>query len=261
MTAWAWAALGLIGAVMLGTLGDLLHDEVRGWLDLIPHAILRWAASRLNVGQRRTIYEEEWLPELYYVLRGAESRPITRLARGIAFAAGLLIAAPRIAREISREDPRLPSRDVPILPVLPVLAQSAPTPVPRRYTSRKHRSFDAFYEMYYPTLTRYLMSQSGARDLAEDIAQDAMMHACDKWDLLLTYDRPGAWLFKVATRKLRQAEAKQEKGSWPQDLVGAEMQTSATTDESAVTRLDLEAAIRNLPRRQAEVISLHFLVS
>jgi hypothetical protein len=98
VTAWAWAAIGLPGMLLAAALGDLASEEIRGWLDLAPRAILRLAAARLEDGQREAIYRDEWLPELVYALRGAESRPVTRLVRGTAFALGLLLAARRIAR-------------------------------------------------------------------------------------------------------------------------------------------------------------------
>ncbi len=98
MTAWAWAALGTVAALVMAALGDLISEEIRGWLDLAPQAILRLAATWLDPAQRETIYQDEWLPELCYALRGAESRPITRLIRGTAYATSLLISARRIAR-------------------------------------------------------------------------------------------------------------------------------------------------------------------
>jgi DNA-binding transcriptional MerR regulator len=97
VTAWAWAAVCLSGMFVAAALGDLVSEEIRGWLDLAPRAMLRLAALQLENRQRDTIYRDEWLPELIYVLRGAESRPITRLIRGTTFALGLLIAARRIA--------------------------------------------------------------------------------------------------------------------------------------------------------------------
>jgi hypothetical protein len=102
VTAWLTAALGVVGALLLAALGDLLSEEVRGWLDLVPRAILRLAATQLNPAQRDTIYRDEWLPELSYILRGAETRPITRLIIGIRYASGLLIAARRIAHGLNR---------------------------------------------------------------------------------------------------------------------------------------------------------------
>jgi hypothetical protein len=98
VTGLTWGALGLVGMFLFASLGDLVSEEVRGWLDLAPRAMLRLAAAQLAQEVRDTIYKDEWLPELAYVLRGAESRPITRVIRGTTFAVGLLIAARRINR-------------------------------------------------------------------------------------------------------------------------------------------------------------------
>jgi hypothetical protein len=98
MTAWAWATLGGVGALIMTAVGDLISEEIRGWLDLAPRAILSLAATQLDPTQRETIYQDEWLPELRYALRGAESRPITRLIRGTTYATSLLIFARHIAR-------------------------------------------------------------------------------------------------------------------------------------------------------------------
>lgn len=111
MTGWTWALLGAAAAFGLAALGDLISEEIRGWLDLAPRAVLRLAATQLPPTQRVTIYYDEWLPELCYVLRGAESRPITRLIRGTNFAIGLLISARRIARTITRT-PQAPATGV-----------------------------------------------------------------------------------------------------------------------------------------------------
>src|SRR5690242_5563203 len=93
-------ALGLLSAVLLVALGDLLSEEIRGWLDLVPRGILRLAAAQLDPAQRETIYDAEWLPELCYALRGAESRPITRLILGTRYALGLVVAARRVSRRV-----------------------------------------------------------------------------------------------------------------------------------------------------------------
>jgi hypothetical protein len=48
MTGWVWCALAFVGGLLLATLGDLARSEIAGWLDLVPHAILRLAAAQLN---------------------------------------------------------------------------------------------------------------------------------------------------------------------------------------------------------------------
>lgn len=102
MIGWAWAALCFLGAPLLLALSDLVSEEIRGWLDLAPQGILRLAAAQLDAVQYENIYKGEWLPELQYILKGAESRPITRLIRGVNYALGLLISARRIARQLDR---------------------------------------------------------------------------------------------------------------------------------------------------------------
>ena len=54
---------------------------------------------------------------------------------------------------------------------------------------------------------RYWDRTSDLLGWAEEVADDAMMIALDKWDDLLTYERPDSRVFKVATRKLRRLEA------------------------------------------------------
>jgi hypothetical protein len=92
------AIAGLVGYILLKALGDMASDEVRGWLDIAPRAILRLAGARLNREQRQRLYHDEWLPELRFIMREAETRPITRAIRALRFALGLLMAAHAIAR-------------------------------------------------------------------------------------------------------------------------------------------------------------------
>ena len=102
MTGILWAALGLLGGLAMTALGGMASQEIRDRLDHLPHAILRLAARRLTPTQRVTVYEEEWLPELTYILKGAEARPITRLITGTWYALGILASAGRISPRLDR---------------------------------------------------------------------------------------------------------------------------------------------------------------
>jgi hypothetical protein len=97
-----WAVLAVFSALGITVIGDMVSEEVRDRLDHIPHAILKFAAGCLGPGQRSSVYDDEWLPELYYILRGAEARPITRLITGTHYALGILITIHRIARHLHR---------------------------------------------------------------------------------------------------------------------------------------------------------------
>jgi RNA polymerase sigma factor (sigma-70 family) len=119
-------------------------------------------------------------------------------------------------------------------------------------------SQEAFFGRYWPRLVRFLITQTSNSSLAEDVAGEAFLKVWDKWDMLLTYDRPDSWLFKVATRELRRQEAQaRARGSLAEDPAGnvADLQGAAVMDEWVTDNFALTAAVRTLPRRQAEVIA------
>ena len=102
MSDYVWAVLAFFSGLGIAVIGDIVSEEVRDRLDHILHAILKLAAGRLDPGQRSSVYDDEWLPELYYILRGDEARPITRLITGTHYALGILITTHRIARHLHR---------------------------------------------------------------------------------------------------------------------------------------------------------------
>ena len=90
------------------------------------------------------------------------------------------------------------------------------------------------------------------------MAGDTFLKAWASWDTLLRYERPDSWLFKVAIRQLRREEARARlRGSLAEDpSVGmADIRQAAVMDEWVADHLALTAAVRTLPRRQAEVIA------
>ena len=112
MTGYLWAVLGIVAAVVITAFRGMVSDELRDRLGHLPHAILGLAACRLSPAQRTTIYQDEWVPELTYILKGAEARPITRLFTGTRYALGILVSAPRIVRHLQRELETAPSNSL-----------------------------------------------------------------------------------------------------------------------------------------------------
>jgi hypothetical protein len=102
MTGYLLAALGVLGGLGMIVIGDMVSEEVRDRLDHLPHAILRFAAKRLDPALRVTVYEDEWLPELTYILKGDEARPITRLIHGTRYAVSILANVGRITQHLNR---------------------------------------------------------------------------------------------------------------------------------------------------------------
>lgn len=111
------ALLAFLAGLGVTVLGDMVSEEVRDRLDHIPHFMLKLAARRLDAGQRSAVYEDEWLPELTYILKGAETRPITRLFTGIRYALGILASVRRIARRLHRSALGQPGPALPVLPL------------------------------------------------------------------------------------------------------------------------------------------------
>jgi hypothetical protein len=100
------AASGLANGVFLWALlaaaSSLVSDEIRGWLERLPGAILRMAAMRLDPTCRIAVYRDEWLPDLLFITRADSGRPITRLLKATCYSLGHLWSARRQARHLRR---------------------------------------------------------------------------------------------------------------------------------------------------------------
>ncbi|MCA1708610.1 MAG: hypothetical protein LC808_37150 [Actinobacteria bacterium] len=86
-------------ALLLGKVAlDLMSRELQGQVAQLPHRILKLAARRLP-SSLYARYLDEWGIELDYILDRYDARPVTRLARGLAYAFCLLRGASAIRRD------------------------------------------------------------------------------------------------------------------------------------------------------------------
>lgn len=117
--------------------------------------------------------------------------------------------------------------------------------------------FEDFYLREYLAVVGLAYALSGSRWAAEDLAQEAFIAAHGDWDRISRYDRPGAWVRRVVANlsvsafRRRVVEAKA-------------FARIAIRQAVAVPNLDAGdpefwAAIRALPRRQAQVVALYYL--
>lgn len=60
-------------------------------------------------------------------------------------------------------------------------------------------AFDAFFAQHEHALYGYLRRMLPSHDAALDVAQEAFFRAWQRFDTIRNYDRPQAWLFRVAT--------------------------------------------------------------
>jgi RNA polymerase sigma-70 factor (ECF subfamily) len=116
-------------------------------------------------------------------------------------------------------------------------------------------SFEAFYRCELSGLVAFARALSGSA-AAEDIAQDAMLAAYRRWDLVGGLDAPGAWVRRVcanravSTLRRRQVEARA--------LLRLGSRRSEAEPDAAEHRA-FWAEVRRLPRRQAQVVALHYV--
>lgn len=120
--------------------------------------------------------------------------------------------------------------------------------------------FDDLYRADWHAVVALGWSLTGSRAVGEELAQDAFLDAHRRWDHVGALDRPGAWVRRAVAnravshrRHLRVVEAGTER------LAAAARAADATSATAPDPDPDFWAAVRALPRRQAQVVALHYL--
>jgi RNA polymerase sigma-70 factor (ECF subfamily) len=113
-------------------------------------------------------------------------------------------------------------------------------------------TFEDAFRAEYPGIVRVVSPIVGSVADAEGVVQDAFVKAFARWRRIGGYDRPGAWVRRVAVRDaVRFAERNRRTphhappGDDPTDGVAAQV--------------DLHVALRGLPPRQRACVVLHYL--
>lgn len=113
--------------------------------------------------------------------------------------------------------------------------------------------FDTYFRDQFPQIVSELDYILGHGDLARDVAQDAFIRQYVRWTRLSHYEKPGAWIRRVAlqlafkvTRRLRRQQPFEEGDDG-----------SAENPDSA-RRLDVRNAIMQLSDQQCTAIVLHY---
>jgi RNA polymerase sigma factor (sigma-70 family) len=116
-------------------------------------------------------------------------------------------------------------------------------------------SFEAFYRQELQSVIGLAYVLSGSRSGAEDLAQEAFLAALRHWNEVGMYQDPGGWVRRVVANRAvssfrrRAAEAKALARLGP-----AVHKVPDLTPEAVATW----EAVRQLPRRQAQVIALRY---
>jgi DNA-directed RNA polymerase specialized sigma24 family protein len=116
--------------------------------------------------------------------------------------------------------------------------------------------FTWFFRSEYPSVVRTLTVILQDREQARDVAQEAFIQLMRHWDRVSHYERPEAWVRRVAIRLGMRGRhrdilrrAKERLGGIPQELPG-------TTGVPAA--MDLLTAVRRLPPAQRAAVALFY---
>lgn len=115
-------------------------------------------------------------------------------------------------------------------------------------------SFDAFYRHASDPCYRAVVAALGDTEAAAEALDEAMVRACGRWDQLSSHPNPEAWVVRTAVNVYR---------SWWRRWRRSFRLTPEPDRSTAVTEPfdeSLLAALRQLPRRQREVVALRVLL-
>jgi RNA polymerase sigma-70 factor (ECF subfamily) len=115
---------------------------------------------------------------------------------------------------------------------------------------------ETFCRRVSPRLVRTLIATTGDRHLAQEVTQEALARAWERWDTVSRLDAPEAWCYRVAinlatSQFRRRAALKRAMRRVPQP--------SWTIEPPPQEDPQLQRALATLPDQQRQVVALRFL--
>jgi RNA polymerase sigma-70 factor (ECF subfamily) len=124
------------------------------------------------------------------------------------------------------------------------------------YASADPDGFDEFYSREYRPLLRLAWSLTGRRDLGEELVQETMLTVHRRWSSVGAYESPGGFARRVL---LNDATSHARRRSSERRALRRIRVVDRTGPPAAPPDESLWAAVRSLPKRQAQAVALHYL--
>ncbi len=121
---------------------------------------------------------------------------------------------------------------------------------------RAVESFDAFFGREFRAVAALAYTLSGSRLAAEDLAQDAFVAAYRQWTRIAGYDDPGAWVRRVVANRAMSLLRRRSAEARALLRIGRDRHA---IPEMSPPAEELWRAVRELPKRQAQAVALHYL--
>jgi len=117
--------------------------------------------------------------------------------------------------------------------------------------------FDDFYRVHQRRAVALAFVLCGDRSGAEELAHDAFADAYRRWDRVGRYEDPAGWLRRaIANRAVSRWRRRRSEAAALLRLSSLAEPTMAPVEPAAAA---LWAVVRELPRRQAQVVALHYV--
>lgn len=117
-------------------------------------------------------------------------------------------------------------------------------------------TFEGFFRREYPRMVALAAAVAGSAEVADDVAQEAMVRARNHWDRISAYDRPGTWVRRVT---INLARSNRRKLALEARVRLAWSERRQPSEEPEAIDPALLAALRTLPRQQRAAVALHYL--
>ena len=132
---------------------------------------------------------------------------------------------------------------------------SAATGALRATVAAAGADFAAFYASEVRSVIGLAFVLSGSRVAAEDIAHDAFVAALRHWERIRDYDNAATWVRRVVVN--RSISRARTRAAEARAMLRLGHERTILPELSADTAR-LWEAVRRLPRRQAQVLALHY---
>jgi RNA polymerase sigma factor (sigma-70 family) len=119
------------------------------------------------------------------------------------------------------------------------------------------REFEELFVAEFPAVVRSVFVVCQDLERAEDLAQEAFLELLRHWGRVSRYDRPGAWVRRVAIRKAVQVTKREARRSWFERRA---VSGPFAGDSPALAIPDdrLWATVRTLAPQQRAVVALFY---
>jgi RNA polymerase sigma-70 factor (ECF subfamily) len=131
--------------------------------------------------------------------------------------------------------------------------------MPTSQVIRVAEPFERFYEREFRSVVGLAYALSGSRGASEDLAQEAFIAAHRNWDKVGAYEKPEAWVRRVVSNLSVSRFRKRTTEMKALIRFGGLRNETSILPALPAEAEEFWATVRKLPKRQAQVIALHYL--